>query len=98
MNREDNSIYVNLLRDFLHGELSAVDFEKKFRVAFLGDDRIFPQEVFEILNRVFTDGDAYVPDKELRRSRDLDEESYRASCRASYDRLVKLCSKEIGPS
>jgi hypothetical protein len=77
---EDLADYICLMKSFVDGKLTPSDFETKYRTLFLSDSRLFPQEVFDILNTVFTDGDAYVEDPTLRESNDLDAGTYKHRC------------------
>jgi hypothetical protein len=79
--------YLNLLEALLSGECSAPDFENAYLRMFKSDTTRRPQKVFDVLDGLFADVDAYVADPALREDDDLDEAGLRERVRHARDRL-----------
>lgn len=69
--------YWALMTAFVEGRLHASEFEPIFFRLFQNDPIRWPREIFELLNRLHTDADAYTPDPSLRDRYDLDENQLR---------------------
>jgi len=92
--KKDIQSYITLLHEFLSGQITAKEFETKYLHQFKEDNRHFPGEIFTILNRLFTDCDAFNANPALRGSNDLDEQQLLASCRTTYERLQAIGDSE----
>jgi hypothetical protein len=82
---DDQSLasYILLIRDFVDHRIAAKDFERKYLDLFKADDSSRPDTQFMILDRLFSDVDAFVGDlKVLDRRFAIDEAELRA-CAAS---------------
>jgi hypothetical protein len=62
MNFDD---YQDLLNRFLEGAIRAVDFQTAYLEKFKHEARTFPDGVFDVLDALFADVDAFCPDKAL---------------------------------
>ncbi len=69
--------YLDLIDDFLTGRVSATEFEGRYLQVFKADSARRPDRVFEVLDRLFADVDAFVAEPQLRDEGDLDEEALR---------------------
>lgn len=58
--------YVELVSSFIHGELGAAEFERRFSERYLNDETLWPEEEFLVLDGLFGDADAFVEDPALR--------------------------------
>lgn len=80
---------MNLISSFVKGEITTTDFESKYLALFKNDPALGPDEVFLVLNKLFTDVDAFCDNPDLRDEDDLNEEQLR---QCSVDALEKLRS------
>ncbi|HEX7657928.1 MAG TPA: colicin immunity domain-containing protein [Pseudonocardiaceae bacterium] len=58
--------YIELIRQFTSGRMSAPDFETAYFELCGSDDKVLPKVIAEPINEIFYDLDDYVPDPELR--------------------------------
>lgn len=79
--------YKVLLNQFVDREVSAPQFEAAFLEMFKNEPSIFPEDIYEILNNLFIDVDAYCEDESLRDDNDLDDEGLLASAKIALDKL-----------
>jgi Bacterial self-protective colicin-like immunity len=91
--------YKALISGFIHHDTSASDFESGYLKMFKEETEIFGQDVFDILEDLFTSADGYVADPELRKEllasnpdlrkygQGLDDEELRAAAREAYRQL-----------
>lgn len=71
-------MYIKLIDNFVGNRTSANEFEVSYLSALKLEDRGFAVPIFDVLQRLFGDADAYVADPELRTEpEDLDEEQLR---------------------
>lgn len=84
--------YVELIRTFVDRQISADEFEARYLALFKAETGRFADEnVFDVLDSLFADVDAYVADPALRDSpEDLDEEQLHT---CAVDALYKLTPK-----
>jgi hypothetical protein len=90
MKYEELSDYFLLMEAFHSGKVTAEIFEKKYLALFKADQRLFPEEIFNVLNRLFSDVDVFVANPEIRGQDDLDEQQLLACSHEAYQRLLKL--------
>jgi len=83
--------YAVLIERFVSGEISASEFEVSYLDAFKNEDFGFDQDVYEILNFLFSDVDAYCSDPDLRDNDDLDEEQLLNSAKKALIELNRKC-------
>ena len=76
--------YLELLASFLRGSVGVSDFEGAYLDLFKHDDVIRPDEVFDVLDELFSDVDAYSPQPA---DDEVDEEQLRQRAREAYHRL-----------
>ena len=57
--------YIKIIEDFLQNRIDVFEFEKTYWDKFM-NDKNFPDEYYESLNRLLTDIDEFEPDEELR--------------------------------
>ncbi len=79
--------YWALMEAFVQDRLRPSEFEILYLRLFKNDPTMWPQEVFDILNRLFADVDAYSPDPSLRRPNDLDQDQLRDHTREAMRKL-----------
>lgn len=80
--------YVDHLRRFVAGELSADDFAEFYDRVYLADQGHVTVDVFDAMDRMFAEVDAYVSDPELRPHvyRSLGPEELRAGAKRLLDK------------
>lgn len=83
--------YIALLKDFVDRKISADEFEQQFLGLFKSDG-VFSGTEFQILDKLFSDVDAYCSDPDLIEDPrfDISENELRASAQETLDKLVKL--------
>jgi hypothetical protein len=81
--------YLELLASFLSGSIGVSDFEVAYLDLFKHDDAIRPDEVFEVLDGLFSDIDAYSPQPA---EDEIDEEQLRQRASDAYHRL-RACAQ-----
>src|SRR5579859_7723381 len=65
--------YRFLIQSFLDKRLTALEFERQFLRLFKDEPDPLASEAYEILNKLFSDVDAFCANPSLRSSKDLDE-------------------------
>ena len=88
----DVSGYINLIAAFVWGNVSALEFEQRYLRMFKEDPRIFPQELYDILNKLFTDVDVFCGDSAIRRIGNLDEDQLRECAKVAYEALINMAA------
>lgn len=79
---EELEPYRVILEPFVRGEITADEFEARYFPMYADDPRMCSDEVFDIVDRFFSDVDAYVSDPSLRDSpEDLGPEELRELAR-----------------
>ncbi len=86
----DLQFLIVLIRDFVEHRISADEFESRYLTAFkAGTGDVADDDIFETLDGLFADVDAYVADPTLRTDpEDLDEEQLRACAARVLEKLV----------
>jgi hypothetical protein len=83
--------YADLVRRFVTGEQSAVEFESAFLARYLADETLWDQAEFDVLDRLFADVDDFVPEDRLRaEAGGLDADQLRTRAAAALPRLDEL--------
>ena len=90
MKHQELKDYFALMETFHSRRISAVQFEKGYMALFKADQRLFPEAIFNVLNQLFSDVDAFVADPVIRRQNDLDEQQLLACSRGAYEKLMEL--------
>jgi hypothetical protein len=80
--------YILLLTQFVAGEITADQFEHSYLEMFKSEKEKFPENVYEVLNNLFLDVDAYCGDPSLRDEEDLDDEGLRVSAKEALKKLT----------
>ncbi|WP_046006447.1 colicin immunity domain-containing protein [Pseudoalteromonas rubra] len=65
--------YILLVTQFVVGEVTAGQFEASYMDMFKNESREIPDDIYDVLNDLFSDVDAYCGDPDLRGDEDLDE-------------------------
>lgn len=87
----DLSSYIRLIDDFIARRMSAPEFEKSYLSALKLENRGLAVPIFDVLQRLFGDADAYVAYPELRTEpEDLDEEQLRECALRARGELREL--------
>lgn len=76
--------YLELLASFLTGSVNTPAFEGRYLDLFKQDEVIRPEEVFEVLDSLFSDVDAYSPEPD---DDEIGDEQLRQRATQAYDRL-----------
>ena len=79
--------YKTLIEKFLSGSIDANTFEYSYLDMFKKERVILPEPVFEILDRLFADVDAFCSDPALRTDSDLNEQQLREMCLNALHKL-----------
>ena len=79
--------YIELMEAFLSERVGPIEFESAYLDLFKSDQRMWPEPVYEVLNNVFLDVDAFCADPAIRGPDDLDEEQLRSSVAAALAAL-----------
>lgn len=82
--------YTSLVERVLSGEIVAEEFATQYFNTFVNEHRRFGDDVFQVLNRLCTDCDAFNSNPALRGPKDLDENQLLEACKAAYDKLRAL--------
>jgi hypothetical protein len=84
--------YLTLIESFTSAQISAPMFERQFLERYQADPFLWSEDVFDALDGLFADVDAYVADDDLRDADDgdLDDEGLRESAQRVLDRLQLL--------
>jgi len=80
--------YILLITQFLTGKITASQFEVSYLEVFKNEEEILPEEVFNTLNALFLDVDAYCEDVDLRDDDDLSQEELIASAKRTLEKLT----------
>ena len=83
--------YRDLLRSFVIGDISAVEFEKGYLTRFKDDQNQVAGEEFDILDELFADVDDYVSDPTVQeRTGGISGEELKPRARDTYVRLFDV--------
>ncbi|WP_328185043.1 colicin immunity domain-containing protein [Marinobacter sp. OP 3.4] len=80
-------VYASLIEQFISGAITSYEFEDRYLRLFKEDSRSFSGAEYDILNRLFTDLDAYCPHPGLRGEDDISDEQLVASARSALRQL-----------
>jgi len=80
--------YILLLTQYIASEISGPQFEAAYLEMFKNEVNILPEDVYDVLNNLFLDVDAYCADPGLRDSEDLGDEDLVASAKEILKRLT----------
>lgn len=86
------SEYKELIQLFVNRAISANEFEYRYLRMFKDDPTIRPEAEYDVLNRLFSDLDAFSPEPELRSEDSLDEEQLRSAATSALEELTTLSS------
>lgn len=100
MKRSDLKDYFALMESFISGQIQAVEFETSYLAMFKADQRMFPELIFLVLDRLFADVDIFVADPTLRAKLrvepilqdTLDEAQLLQRAQEAHAKLTKLVS------
>jgi hypothetical protein len=79
--------YLDLLRSFVCGDISASSFEKIYLQTFKNEETVFGGQAYEILNELFGDIDEYCADPTIRDEDDIDEKELLRRVGSALERL-----------
>lgn len=82
--------YLSLVEEFLAGDIDARTFERRYLEAWSSAPPHGPGPLFDVLEGLFLDVDAYCADPELRDEGDLDDDALRLSAQKARRRLSEL--------
>lgn len=81
--------YKGLISAFTSGGMSSAQFESKYLDMFKAETFQFPEHIFDVLNTLFLDVDAYCADSALRDDEDLGDEELLARAKEALKDLVE---------
>ena len=87
------SQYKALIESFVRGKITAKEFEVAFLRMFKNERDPLPEEMFLVLDVLFSDVDAFCSDPGLRDFEDLDEQQLLHRADLALDELNSLLSK-----
>lgn len=82
--------YSSLIRRYTAGELSAEEFSNTYMDAFMDEDAEYDDEVYDALQSLFEDADAYCDDPDLRDEWDIGEAELSKSARETAAKLAEM--------
>ena len=82
--------YISLINQYVVGDLATSHFEMSYLKMFKNETREFPEDVYDVLNGLFTDVDAYCGDSKLRDHDDLNDEELLRNAREALEKLTAL--------
>jgi len=89
--------YSAFIRRYTEGEITAAEFSLAYLEKYKEDDPgSTSPELFDALDHLFAEADAYCEDPELRDEWDIDEEELREAALETLERLEKLADESTG--
>lgn len=79
--------YILLITQFVAGDITPSQFEVSYMNLFKNEEKELPEDIYDVLNGLFSDVDAYCGDLELRDDEDLDEEQLLSSAKEALRKL-----------
>lgn len=79
--------YILLITQFVTGEITASQFEGRYLEMFKNESDQFPEHVYDVLNKLFSDVDTYCDDPDLRDEEDLDDEALLVCAKEALESL-----------
>ena len=79
--------YVLLITEFVIGVISASQFEQSYLDMFKRENNELPGRIYDVLNSLFLDVDAYCDDPSLRDEYDLDDNQLLECAKAALGKL-----------
>ena len=76
----------------MSAQVAAEEFQLRYLNAFKKDRRMFSDDIFAILNGMFSDCDFFNSNRALRGPKDLDEAQLLEACKTAYGKLQALRS------
>ncbi len=89
MPSQESQKYIDLIRGFVDGQVPVRQFEATYLAMFKKEPGFLPEDEFRILDKLFADVDALVPDTKLVSHNDLDERQLRAECGEALRLLLR---------
>lgn len=89
-NKAKLSQYIDIIESFLRNEIDALTFETTYLEVFKKDHTLWQDDVFEILNQLFTDLDVFNVDPSLHDEGDLNESELREQAAIAVNGLKAL--------
>lgn len=80
--------YILLISQFVAGEITTPQFEASYLRMFKNETENLPEDIYDVLNNLFLDVDAYCGDPDLRDEEDLSEEQLLASAKVTLEKLT----------
>ncbi len=80
--------YILLITQFVLDEITASQFEMLYLEMFKDEMDGLPEDIYDVLNNLFSDIDAYCGDPDLRDGEDLDDKELLASAKKALKRLT----------
>ncbi len=80
--------YILLLTQFVNSEITASKFDTLYLELFKKETETLPEDIYYVLNNLFSDVDAYCEDPTLRDDDDLSEDELLTSAKKALEKLV----------
>jgi len=80
--------YILLITQFVAGDITASQFEVSYLKIFKDEANEVPEDIYDVLNGLFSDVDAYCGDPELRDDDDLGDEELLSSAKEALKKLT----------
>ena len=80
--------YILLITQFVAGDVTADQFEASYMDMFKNESREIPDDIYDVLNDLFSDLDVYCGDPDLRDDEDLDESALLSSAEEALRKLT----------
>lgn len=87
------SEYQRLIHEFISGSVSAAEFERRYLDLFKSDDSIREENIFLVLDRLFSDVDVFCSDPAIRGKNDLDEQGLLDAAVKAHEQIQEELSK-----
>jgi hypothetical protein len=90
MQKDEISQYIDLIQEFVSGRISHKIYSKRYWSLFQNDPRMFPQDIYELLNNLFTDIDVCEEEESLREDYGISREQLLENACATLDTLRRI--------
>lgn len=82
--------YISLVESYLGNRITVQEFECSYLECFSNEIIEFPEHIYNLLNELFLDIEAFCSDSSMRGEGDMNENDLRKVCGKSLDDLTKV--------
>ena len=90
MKKNELQQYIDLIESFVAGTLTASEFERSYLAMFKSDQRMFPEDVFDVLNELFSAVDCFTANLVEMRKENIDEFQLLAASKEALQKIMQL--------